>query len=238
MAKKNHYWKKSQYAYDGLGTGRRYRNENIPYETICDICAGDNYAMETLVKKFEKSVWRWAKEIADTEFGLDDLYGYEKDMTQDIWDDLQKLLIKKFEIKDDKRETENKFLAYVEKAAKNFLRNEIRKEEPQLRNEVCVDPNTIDNSFRHRSPKSENEREICIWKIEIPVKDKRLIKILEKGLSELKERHRKVLELAIVMDYGHDVIADLLQLEKKSVDNYLSEAIKILKAHTKDADSK
>ena len=99
-----------------------------------------------------------------------------------------------------------------------------------------MDPNRVDNSFRQRRSRKEEEYEICIWKIEITVRDKRLIKVLERGLSGLKERHKKVLELAMLTDFENEAIAKLLKLEEKSVENYLSEAIGILREYKEDSD--
>ena len=229
MAKKNHYGTRRQ-AGSERQTGGDYRRKGFPYKTICEICEGDNYAMEKLIVSFEKRARQWARDIAENEFGLPWLYGYDEDMTQEIWVKLQTLLIRDFEITESRKETEAKFIKYVEKAIKNLLRNEIRKMEMPLRCEVCVDPYQIDNAFRKGSLKHDSGKDICIWRIEIAVRDKRLLEILEKGLGKMKDRHRQVLELAFIADYERDAIADCMNLKKKSVDNYLSEALGILKS--------
>lgn len=236
MVKKNSYAKKKQYANDGTRNGRYYSTGLIPYDTIRCICKGDNNAFEEVVKRYEKSAWRWAKDIAENEFDVKCLYGDEQDMTQTIWESLQELLKNGFKLKESKRGTEKEFVTYIERAVKNFLRNEIRKELPKLKYEESMDPNRVDNSYRQRRSKGEGEHEICIWKIVIPFRDRRLIKILEKGLSGLETRHRKVLEQAMLNNFKKDAIAELLELEEKSVENYLSEAIGILKKYKEDGD--
>lgn len=54
---------------------------------------------------------------------------------------------------------------------------------------------------------------------------------LAEGLKKLKERHQKVLECAIFLEMTSEAIMEVMELGERSVRNYKSEALRILRRH-------
>ena len=53
------------------------------------------------------------------------------------------------------------------------------------------------------------------------------------SFEHLKKRHREVIEKAYILDMPIEMIAELMDLEGKTIKNYLSEARGILKKYTR-----
>ena len=57
---------------------------------------------------------------------------------------------------------------------------------------------------------------------------------LADGIKKLKKRHQKVLEYAIVLELPSEAIMEIMDLGAKSISNYKSEALRILRRHMEE----
>lgn len=219
--------------------GWKIRNSDISIQDINRICLGEWEPFGKVVKNYQRYALGQAGAYVDGFLGIHSLAQFEKDMVQNIWLELRKVLVKKFKERENREWTEQEFCSYVQKTINNLLKNELKKLAVVLANE----PRSPENDDIEDYPdpatclKPESSGiDVRIWMTEIEVKDKRLAAVLKDGLERLKDRHKEVLELAYVEDLSHEDIAKIMKLNKRSVDNYLSEAIRILRSCRKDGD--
>lgn len=220
---------------------RRYKNRNndISSQDISRICLGEMEPFGKVVKNYQRYAMGKAGAYVDGFLGIHSLAKFEEDMVQNIWLELRDVLVKKFKERDRREWTEQEFCIYVQKSINNLLKNEMRKlaivlaNEPRSPEEKDIedypDPDTC---LKHES----SGVDVRIWVTEIEIKDKRLAAVLKEGIKKLKDRHKEVLELAYVADLSKEDIAKIMKLNKRSVENYLSEALGILKSCRKDGD--
>ena len=228
---------------NGEGKGRkrsgkdfRYLKDNrIGCHDIVSIFQGDNEAFGKVVIKYEPYALACARGIAADYHGIKNLRDYEFDLVQDMWELLREKILEKFKLANDVLETEKRFDSFVKSTIRNILLNFVKKLAVLFKHEIPADESAMENLMgTDVSSKDDDGYDIKIWASEIVVKDKRLAELLTDGLAELKDRHRIALELAYVDDMPHEAIAKIMKLNKRSVDNYLSEAIRILKSFKKD----
>ena len=221
------------------GKHRKNWDNAISRQDIDRICLGEWEPFGKVVKNYQRYALGQAGAYVDGLLGLHSLAHYEKDMVQDVWLKLREVLMKKFKDRENREWIESEFGVYVKKTINNLLKNELKKLAVILANEPrspelddiedYPDPTTC--------PKPEGSGiDVRIWMTEIEIKDKRLAEVLKGGLDKLKDRHKEVLELAYVEDLTNEDIAKIMNLNKRSVDNYLSEAIRILRSCRKDDD--
>ena len=222
-------WKKS-------GKGFRYwKDDRIGCHDIVSIFQGDNEAFGRVVERYEPYALACARGIAADYHGIKNLREYEYDLVQDMWEPLREKILEKFMFTNDIRETENCFDSFVKSTIRKIMLNYMKKLAVMFNHEIPADASTIENHMSaENSSEDDDGYDIKIWASEIVIKDKRLADLLANGLGELKDRHRIALELAYVDDMPHEAIAKIMKLNKRSVDNYLSEAIRILKSFRKD----
>ena len=229
--------------FEGKGRKRsgkdfRYlKNNRIGCHDIVSIFQGDNEAFGKVVIKYEPYALACARGIAADYHGIKNLRDYEFDLVQDMWEPLREKILEKFKLANDVLETEKRFDSFVKSTIRNILLNFVKKLAVMFKHEIPADESAMENLMgTDVSSKDDDGYDIKIWASEIVVKDKRLAELLTDGLAELKDRHRIALELAYVDDMPHEAIAKIMKLNKRSVDNYLSEAIRILKSFKKDDD--
>ena len=221
------------------GKYRKNRDNAISRQDINRICLGEWEPFGKVVKNYQRYALGQAGAYVDGLLGLHSLAQYEKDMVQDIWVKLREVLMEKFKERDNREWIEQGFESYIKKTISNLLKNELKKLAVILANEPRSPE--LDDIEDYPDPATclepqSNGIDVRIWMTEIEIKDKRLAEVLKDGLNILKDRHKEVLELAYIEDLPHEDIAKIMKLNKKSVDNYLSEAIKILRSCRKDDD--
>ena len=228
---KNYYGNGSKWNREKCGYGNDENNDLIRYPDILLICDGDIQAFGKVVKKYQNYALSCAKGIAADFQRISDLRGYDEDIVQGMWEKLREKIVEKFPVAEDKKDTESHFNGFIKKSIRYFMMNSTKSIKRKFNREDCEQ---LDEAMDCPDPRfmgGDDGCDIRIWVTEISVKDKRLLEVLTKGLDALKDRHKMVLELAYVEDYPHEAIARLMKLTKKSVDNYLSEAIGILRSY-------
>lgn len=227
---------------NGEGKGRKRSGKDFRYpkdnrvgcHDIVSIFQGDNEVFGKVVIKYEPYALACARGIAADYHGIKNLRDYEFDLVQDMWEPLREKILEKFKLANDVYETEKRFDSFVKATIRNILLNFVKKLAVMFNHEIPADESYMENHMGAENPSEDDGYDIKIWASEIVVKDKRLAELLKDGLVGLKDRHRIALELAYVDDMPHEAIAKIMKLNKRSVDNYLSEAIRILKSFKKD----
>lgn len=135
-----------------------------------------------------------------------------EDLSQEVYINIFKNL-SKIDTDDDKR-TRNYIITIARNLCKNHLRNQDKvKETPQE-----------ELSFLH--PEQDGFLEQIITK--------ERINLLVKEIRQLKDIYRTVLELKYMNEFCDDEIADILKIEKKTVEMRLYRAKIILRERMKD----
>lgn len=213
------------------------------YLKVCDILCGDKKAFDGLVKEYQKVAERWAKELKSGMIvrskklkELND-YAEDKDLVQDMWLKLIKIIPGKFRIKSSKSETVCTFYINVERKIFNLLRNEVRNHLRAVsrRNEVKLD------NYKELSKEYDfldfDVYLIHFPKRELPVKDPEVADMVNACLGKMSEKERKIFELAIMTKKPYVLIGEMTDLSEKTIRNTMSKLYKLLRdSENKDND--
>lgn len=158
-----------------------------------------------IYERYGKIIYYTIKRFISDEYLIEDL-------SQEVYIKIFKNL-SKLDTDDDKR-TRNFIITITRNLCKNHLRNQDKvKETPQ--EELPLSP-----------PKTDNFLEQIITQEQIHQ--------LAKEISKLKDIYRSVLKLKYLNEFCDDEIADILQIEKKTVEMRLYRAKIILRERMKD----
>ena len=123
-----------------------------------------------------------------------------------------------------------RFDSFAKRTIRNIIKTELRSYLRESKKNRHVDLEQLRDSLSYEWESDLDKTPVSLGPIMIFLENDQLAKELEK----LKIRHRMVLGYAYVLELPLEVISDLMDLAEKSVRNYKSEALRILREKLKD----
>ena len=205
------------------------------YLKVCDILCGDKNAFNNLVIEYQKVAEEWAKGIKTRMVAgnkrLKELNGFEedRDLVQDMWIRLLKIIPGRFRIKSSKPATVCTFYMNLERKIYNLLRNAVRDNLRAVlrRNEVNID------SYQDLSTEYDFlDFEVFVIKFlkrKTTVKDPIIAEKINASLEKMSDKEKRIFELAITTDKPYVVIGEMNDLSEKTIRNTMSRLYKIIR---------
>ena len=205
------------------------------YIKVCNILCGDKNAIDNLVREYQKVAERWVKEIKARMVAgnerLKELNGYEedRDLVQDMWIRLLKIIPGKFRIKSCKPATVCTFYKNLERKIFNLLMNVVRDHlrEVSRRNEVSIE------GYQDLSEEYDFlDFELFVIKFlkrKTTVKDPVVAEKVNASLEKMSEKEKRIFELAITTDKPYVVIGEMTDLSEKTIRNTMSKLYKLIR---------
>ena len=123
---------------------------------------------------------------------------------------------------------QKEFDTFTKRTLKNLIRNELKSYIRETRHSNRAV--SLDSLEEVAAPEHTPDIEKCqvlLGDTQVSLDNEHLAE----GLKKLKERHQKVLECAIFLEMTSEAIMEVMELGERSVRNYKSEALRILRRH-------
>ena len=127
---------------------------------------------------------------------------------------------------------QKEFDTFTKRTLKNLIRNELKSYIRETRHSNRAV--SLDSLEEVAAPEHTPDIEKCqvlLGDTQVSLDNEHLAE----GLKKLKERHQKVLECAIFLEMTSEAIMEVMELGERSVRNYKSEALRILRRHMQEA---